>query len=373
MANTVLVAGTYNNNPFATFATQGDDGYVYWTRETQFRLDPSQTTANGESYVQKNTMYYPSERWINMDGYNVAAIGYSTDSGTSGGGGTGMVEKALDWAVGIANDESHGYDWDNRLGPDYDCSSLVNHAYYNAGFNVDPAAATFTMRQMYQDIGFTVLGPEVANDVNSLKRGDILLQDDYHTEIYLGNGMNVGAHSNEFGGVQGGVTGDQTGREICVDAYWVYSYPSAGVYGWSCVLRPPQESTDWTEWKDAKFTSYEVGGVAGWSGTPIEADSMGVACPCGLGITVPPNPNYPELYYGQLVQLEIEGKYFIALINDCGNFGQGNTYNQDVSLDLQPGIWGQLSSGMVTYTGRYRIVGSIPYDSTNGKGPWYVV
>ena len=35
------------------------------------------------------------------------------------------TEKAVTWAIKIANDPAHGYDQDNRWGPDYDCSSLV--------------------------------------------------------------------------------------------------------------------------------------------------------------------------------------------------------------------------------------------------------
>ena len=44
-------------------------------------------------------------------------------------GGVGL-EKACNWAVGIANDDSHGYDQKHRWGtPDYDCSSLVISAF----------------------------------------------------------------------------------------------------------------------------------------------------------------------------------------------------------------------------------------------------
>ena len=39
------------------------------------------------------------------------------------------TEKAVTWAIRIANDPAHGYDQDNRWGPDYDCSSLVISAW----------------------------------------------------------------------------------------------------------------------------------------------------------------------------------------------------------------------------------------------------
>ena len=41
----------------------------------------------------------------------------------------------LQWAIDIANDDSHGYSQCNRLGPDYDCSSLVWHSLLNSGYS----------------------------------------------------------------------------------------------------------------------------------------------------------------------------------------------------------------------------------------------
>ena len=54
------------------------------------------------------------------------------------------IESACTWAVGIANDNSHGYDQIHRQGPDYDCSSLVINAYEQAGVKVKEAGATYT-------------------------------------------------------------------------------------------------------------------------------------------------------------------------------------------------------------------------------------
>ena len=52
--------------------------------------------------------------------------------------GSRIIEKAVEWAVAIAKDDSHGYDQAHRDGPDYDCSSLLCWAYYNAGLNTRP-------------------------------------------------------------------------------------------------------------------------------------------------------------------------------------------------------------------------------------------
>lgn len=65
----------------------------------------------------------------------------------------------------------------------------------------------------------------------NLKRGDILLNEKHHTAIYVGGGNIVHASLNEKGGIYGGQSGDQTGKEICVRSY--YDRP------WDLVLRYP--------------------------------------------------------------------------------------------------------------------------------------
>lgn len=114
------------------------------------------------------------------------------------------------WAVSIANDPAHGYDQDNRDGPDYDCSSLVAYALRAAGYNVWIFDTDSEIGQL-EGIGFERL----AYDPSILQPGDILWKDG-HTEIYVGNNEVVGARQNEFGGIKGGTPGDQTGDEISV-------------------------------------------------------------------------------------------------------------------------------------------------------------
>lgn len=56
------------------------------------------------------------------------------------------IEKALQWAINIANDNSHGYSQSNRWGPDYDCSSFVISALKAAGIDTGNATYTGNMR-----------------------------------------------------------------------------------------------------------------------------------------------------------------------------------------------------------------------------------
>lgn len=142
------------------------------------------------------------------------------------------VESAVQWAIGIANDNSHGYDQGSRWGPDYDCSSLLITAYQQAGIKVKDAGATYTgnMYSTFLACGFEdVTGFVNLSNGSGIKRGDILLNTASHTAMSIGNGQVVQASQNEFGGATGGQTGDQTGREIWCTNY--YNFP------WNYVLR----------------------------------------------------------------------------------------------------------------------------------------
>jgi len=130
------------------------------------------------------------------------------------------VENAVQKAIAIANDNSHGYSQINRRGPDYDCSSLVYYAFSSAGFSLSPAwFNTNTMQNALINAGFAELTNINLSNSSSLQRGDILWKQG-HTEIYIGSNQLVGAHSDR-GYPQ---TGDQPGNEISVGNYYYRGY-----------------------------------------------------------------------------------------------------------------------------------------------------
>ena len=141
------------------------------------------------------------------------------------------VEAAIQWAIGIANDDTHGYSQESRNGPNYDCSSLVCWAFHNAGFNTVPNGSSATntngMRELFVSRGFT-WHPELGNDASKLQRGDICLNENVHTVIYIGGGQQVAANGNQNG--KYGQTGDQTGGEISVKNFTAQNYN--GVLRW---------------------------------------------------------------------------------------------------------------------------------------------
>ena len=136
---------------------------------------------------------------------------------------TRAVSAYITWALGIAADDSHGYDQQYRWGErgDYDCSALAVSALRQAGLNTGGASYTGNMRSELMKHGFVWI-----TDLSQLQRGDILLSEGNHTAIYLGDGMLVHASGNEHGKAVGGMPGDQTGREVCWRDY--YDYPWDG-------------------------------------------------------------------------------------------------------------------------------------------------
>ena len=147
-----------------------------------------------------------------------------------------IIESAVQWAVGIANDQSHGYSQANRWGPNYDCSSLVISAYKHAGVPIDTTVVNYTGNmQNLKKYGFQdVTGKVSLSSGSGLQRGDILWWHSSgtsgHTAIYIGNNQIVHARGQSYGSSK---TGDQ-GSEIAVTSYYrgswqhVYRYVGGG-------------------------------------------------------------------------------------------------------------------------------------------------
>ena len=207
----------------AYIGTIGDDGYVYFNDAMFYRFKPTGTWEQNV-YVLNRSRY----SWAKCTMFEkISAVNLNAGAGSVAPGGTG-VEGAIKWAIAVAEDASHGYDWDYRWGPDYDCSSFLYEAFrVGGGFNL-PVHSGYTgsMIADFTAAGFTWLSGR-GNSASECVRGDILLNIANHTELYIGNEMNVGAHINEKGTVRGGRPGDQSGREICTNGY--YSYPWNGI------------------------------------------------------------------------------------------------------------------------------------------------
>lgn len=170
------------------------------------------------------------------------------------------IERAVKWAIEIADDPTHGYSQGNanatadcpytgsREGPDYDCSSLIYHALDYAGFDIiaawkkNPAyhewykgtQSTGDADTVWEDLqvigGFTKYSWDEIK--NNLRRGDILCVPEHHIAFYIGDGLTVearGIHNPRGGHWR---TGDQGGEIDFYDAFdnrgWTEVYRYTG-------------------------------------------------------------------------------------------------------------------------------------------------
>ena len=115
------------------------------------------------------------------------------------------VEKAIEWAIATANDDTHGYSMSSRHGPNYDCSSFVSYAFKNAGFDIKGVPNSSSMISTFSKVGFKAY----KKGETTPRRGDIYVQPGSHVELYIGNDTCVGAHENTDG-----KSGDSKGNEI---------------------------------------------------------------------------------------------------------------------------------------------------------------
>ena len=145
-----------------------------------------------------------------------------------------VIEKAVQWAIATANDNSHGYSQRDRWGPDYDCSSFVIEAFEQAGVKVKEAGATYTgnMWKAFTACGFVDVTTQIRlSSGYGIQAGDVLLNYAAHTCLAIGNGRVANCRTDE-GHPQ---AGDQSGNEIRLQNYW--NYP------WNAVLRYKGSST----------------------------------------------------------------------------------------------------------------------------------
>lgn len=198
----------------------GGDGWTYFMERFMYRM------ANESKAVQKSVNYNDSQAWINVGSQSGSTGTLNPGVGNGSVAANADVEAFVQWCENIARDNSHGYDQANRNGPNYDCASLIWWGLHNAGFDVGTYAFnTDSMPSVLTAAGFR----RVPKDVSTMQRGDILLKNG-HTELYIGQQQRLGAHSNEFGGIVGGRTGDQTGDEISITPYYDTGWTSVWRY-----------------------------------------------------------------------------------------------------------------------------------------------
>ena len=230
------------------------------------------------------------------------------------------IESALSWATNIANDNSHGYSQANRLGPDYDCSSFISSALTAAGIINKRDLTTFSMKNYLSARGFTWIPWSSIGGTGNLQRGDILLDEDRHTEFYIGNGKLLGAHQS-YGHPE---SGDQTGKEISVQNY----YNNHSGVSWDGILRyndtKPHNCADHNgqeRWRVSVRTVLNIRSGAGTSYAVVGTLSNGTE------IYITEKKDNGGYTWGKLAS----GQGWVALSGNadylCGNLNQTQNYN----------------------------------------------
>ena len=187
--------------------------------------------------------------------------------------GDGVAMVAVQWALRIAADNSHGYGnqdrsatTDNSGNPDYDCSSFVSAAYRYAykkvlgtdevnGVNLDgwgfvAALDLGSIDRNLTSIGFIRLNLSQSEIIDkNLRPGDVLISSDGgHTEIYVGNNMRVGAHQ-DLDGWQVGDKSSSGGEISLINGIARYGDSSP----WAFVYRCPYGGTSGNSKAKEKF------------------------------------------------------------------------------------------------------------------------
>lgn len=161
------------------------------------------------------------------------------------------ISTAVAYMKMIANDDSHGYDQENRYSPDFDCSSLVARALSEAGFDVSIYSWTGNLESQLIACGFKKCQ-------KPWKAGDIHLKSGYHVCMSIDADNIAEARINEFGGITGGQTGDQTGKEIMIQPYYEYSG------GWGCHYRYSANNPE-VEWNPIGTATCNKQGIGVYS------------------------------------------------------------------------------------------------------------
>ena len=203
----IAVAESNYNSAVSSNDTSSASRYSSEVSELKSRLSNLKTQI--ESYLQ-------TVKGIRLEGSSASE--YNVTVGVNGVAFTSTnatIQSAMDWAIATAADDTHGYSQQTRNGnPNYDCSSFVIAAYDNAGIPVKEAGASYTgnMKNAFIKCGFEWI-PGTPN-MEDLLPGDVLLSERDHTEMYIGDGKNVGAHGNFDN-----VNGDSSGKELSVSDY----------------------------------------------------------------------------------------------------------------------------------------------------------
>ena len=199
------LTGQYTNVTYN--ANVQTDGYAYFNDDFQYRCLPDGSNLQ--------LFYYNKEIWINTNNIEeLTPFGFDplqfiqnllsggTNANATGIAGSSAVEASVQWLINKATSNYVTYSQSNRNlnqdGYSYDCSSFVITGFNLGGnFNVN-ATYTGNMKNAFIDKGFVWIAGSRFESYQLL-RGDILLNETLHTQVYIGNNQDVNCGSTPAG------------------------------------------------------------------------------------------------------------------------------------------------------------------------------
>lgn len=176
-------------------ASLQNDGNAYFNDDFMYRCRPDGSNLQ--------LFYIEKQIWINTAniqdltpyGFNPLdfisnILSGGVNANATGAANSDMVENAVQWAIKKCSAKNVTYsqtyrNLNNPNGYSYDCSSFVITAFNQAGFNIN-ATYTGDMRSGFTAEGFIWI-PGSEWESNQLIRGDVLLDEVNHTQMYIGN------------------------------------------------------------------------------------------------------------------------------------------------------------------------------------------
>lgn len=299
----------YYNNMYSSAVK--NKGYVFWLahyksdysyHEPPIKCDFFQYTDRGtvpgltgkkfdtnvcfsEKYLSKSSTTSTNNNPINSQGSDKMNIVQK------------VIDDAVSFAVGIANDNSHGYSQAvrslyNITNPkSFDCSSLCCTAYYyaflknglTAQANYLKANCSYTGNMLKMlNVGFEIVARNQTAHAQ-MKKGDLELNVTYHVAMAIDKDNIVHARSSE------GTTNtiDDSGNEIRTQPWYNYSH------GWTHRLRFTGKGLNLSNVKPSTTTYNKWVGAATKNGTDVFSNATGTS----------KLSTYPKLNKGNLVDV----------------------------------------------------------------------
>lgn len=142
----------------------------------------------------------PNLNWaVNRLNGRLTNIGNQTNQNTNSGSvvaTNAKVEEAVQWLINKATSQyiTYNYTNDTLKNPDatsFNCVSFIVTGFYAVGVDIPGAYNAHTSREAFVACGWTWIPHDYYIYSEDCLRGDILLDEDEHMQMYIGNNQDI--------------------------------------------------------------------------------------------------------------------------------------------------------------------------------------